>query len=70
MTGADTDTDTTLATVAGNLYGALMDARPYVRLASLPTSTTFTQDERDQAALHLETLDGALAEAADYLQGE
>ena len=67
---ADADTDTTLATVAGNLYGALMDARRFVNMdvAYLRAAGYATQAER--RADCLDRVDAVLAEAADYVQGE
>lgn len=60
----------TTAEVAGNLYGALMDARPYVvrRLEAVREHGTDRLYARVQ--LTLERVDAALAEASDYLKGD
>lgn len=62
--------DTTLAAVAGNLYGALIDARPYV-LRRLDVARSVSSDRVVQAARDtLDKVDAALAEAADYLESD
>lgn len=70
MTETDSAADTTLATVAGNLYGALMEARGYVVDASNASPRERAPGYIIGAASTLDNVDAALAEAADYLQGE
>ena len=63
-------TDTTLAQVAGNLYGALIDARPIVKRRLDVVRQHGSERLYSQVADLLDRVDGALAEAADYLESD
>lgn len=64
------DHDETIARVTGALYGALMDARPYVlrrlEIARGHGSDRVVADTRNT----LDRVDAALADAADYLESD
>lgn len=62
--------DTTLARVAGELYGVLLDARPFVAAFYLGERRVGTRDRHKLAGETLDRMDAALASAADYLGGD
>lgn len=64
-----TQHDPTITEVAGNLYGALMDARPYVERRIGIALDSGNTHAADAAEATLTRVDCALAEAADYLGG-
>lgn len=63
----DTTTSSELATVAGELYRALLEARSYVSRASTNARPIYTAEQRERAAERLERIDAVLADAADYI---
>jgi hypothetical protein len=56
--------------VTRNLYDALMRARPYVSAYVVGDGRDRTRNRVRHASGTLESCDAALADAADYLQGE
>lgn len=62
--------DTELATIAGNLYGALVEARPYVKRRLDVVKQHGSDRLYSVVATHLDRVDAALAEAADYLESD
>ena len=65
-----TPTDTTLGTIAANLYGALIDARPVVQRRLDVVRQHGSDRLYTQTAETLDRMDAALAEAADYLESD
>jgi hypothetical protein len=63
--------DTDLARVAGELYGALMDARPFIARLAGVGHVAGTLENPVRAMTVLDRIDAALAESLDYLgEGE
>lgn len=66
-TQPDADPSSELRTVGRNLYHALLAARPYVAALLPLAGPPELERHADAADAVLEQVDGALAEAADYL---
>jgi len=65
-----TPPDPTLADVAGNLYGALLEARSYVHRRLGVVREHGSERLLEQVTTTLDRVDAALAEAADYLESD
>ena len=64
----DTTTSSELATVAGELYGALLEARPHlVRMSDL-ADLLGCDELLEQVSAVLDRADAVLADGADYLE--
>jgi hypothetical protein len=63
-------TDAELATVAANLYGALIEARPYVKRRLDIVKVHGSDRLYSVVASHLDRIDAALAEAGEYLESD
>lgn len=57
-----------LPTVAGELYGALLEARPYVERIADANPVQINASSRDAAARRLERIDAALADAGEWIE--
>jgi hypothetical protein len=60
--------ETTLAELAGELYGALLESRPYVHRRVRLAMDSGNMRAAADAERTLERVDAALADAGDYLE--